>query len=92
MASGEDETHDRVSLAEELIEKLKNVKSWDEWPWQWTFDEEMMNMAWLWPHCINNSCNIHVDSDSDSDVVMMIGEEKDELGCGGGRGDFQGSS
>lgn len=78
MASGEDESTptDRVSLTEELIEKLKDVKSWDEWPWQWTFDEERMSMAWLWPHCINNSCNIHLHSDD----VMMIDEEKDGIG------------
>lgn len=43
-----------VSLPEDLIEKLKNVKNWEEWPCRWTFDEEKMSVVWLWPHC-----NVH---------------------------------
>ncbi|GFQ00380.1 hypothetical protein PHJA_002182000 [Phtheirospermum japonicum] len=44
------DANEHVSLPQDLIDKLKNVKSWDEWPCRWTFDEEKMNMPLLWPH------------------------------------------
>lgn len=47
-----------VSLPVEVIEKMKNEKSWEEWPCQWTYNEEMMSMAWLWYHAKDDH-NIH---------------------------------
>ncbi|KAL3620265.1 hypothetical protein CASFOL_035177 [Castilleja foliolosa] len=60
MASTKDESSNKkpdanrhVSLPQDLIEKMKDVKSWDEWLCRWTFDEEEMSKPWLWnllPH------------------------------------------
>lgn len=50
-AAGEKSDHNaHVSLPRELIEHLKNINNWDDWPSRWTFDgEKMASVALSWP-------------------------------------------
>lgn len=59
-----------VSLPEDLIEKLKNVKNWEEWPCRWTFDEEKMSSPWLWPRCMVGDEKLHQLHIPNNEVVI----------------------
>lgn len=74
------DVNSHISLPQDLIDKLKNVKNWEEWPCRWTFDEERMSMAWLWSHCMYDD-NIHQLHRAGDDVV--IAETRDELSSEG---------
>lgn len=50
-----------VALPNDLIEKLKDIRTWEEWPCQWTFDEEKMSLVWLWHPCMNVNLQVLTD-------------------------------
>ncbi|KAL7110014.1 hypothetical protein ACP275_06G211100 [Erythranthe tilingii] len=59
-----------VSLPKELIEKMKDVKSWEEWPCRWTLDEETITFACLWHHHGDN--NHHFDRLANHDHKVIV--------------------
>ncbi|KAG8380328.1 hypothetical protein BUALT_Bualt06G0004200 [Buddleja alternifolia] len=50
-----------ISLPQDLIERLKNEKNWEEWPCKWTFDEERINSVWLWSRYMDDNGDVIVE-------------------------------
>ncbi|PIN23216.1 hypothetical protein CDL12_04078 [Handroanthus impetiginosus] len=67
-----------VSLPQELIERLKNMKNWDEyWPSPRISDEERRDLGWLWPVWMDDVHKPEIAED-DADHIVV---EKDGLVC-----------
>ncbi|PIN23212.1 hypothetical protein CDL12_04074 [Handroanthus impetiginosus] len=65
-----------VSLPQELIERLKNIKNWDEyWPSPRIFDEERRDLGWLWPVWMDDVHKPEIAEDDANHIVV----EKDGL-------------
>ncbi|KAL8544677.1 hypothetical protein ACS0TY_005055 [Phlomoides rotata] len=62
--------YSHVSLPEDVIDKLKNEKGWEECPFRWTYNEEKMSTSWLW---------FHSKDDEDIHHLVFVGGKEDDV-------------
>ncbi|CAK9164705.1 unnamed protein product [Ilex paraguariensis] len=59
-------------MPKEVIEQLRSLNSWDEWPCPWTYDEEQMRLAPIWyPYMDVELSQLHAENEEivwDDDV------------------------